>query len=68
LDRAVAAGEIRPDIGPEDLLRALVGMCYMHDQPGWQASVVRLVDVFVDGLCVQTKVTTSAVREGRAAK
>jgi len=25
-------------------------MCYMHDQPGWQASVLRLVDVFVDGL------------------
>ena len=48
--RAVAAGEIRDDISPEDLLRALVGMCYMHDQPGWQASVLRLLDVFVDGL------------------
>ena len=35
LDRAVAAGEIRSDISPEDVLRALVGMCYMHDQPGW---------------------------------
>ena len=51
LARAAAAGEIRADISPEDLLRALVGMCYMHDQPGWQASVLRLVDVFVDGLC-----------------
>jgi AcrR family transcriptional regulator len=50
LERAIAAGEIRDDIGPEDLLRALIGMCYMHDQPGWQASVLRLVDVFVDGL------------------
>jgi AcrR family transcriptional regulator len=50
LARAVAAGEIRADVGPEDLLRALVGMCYLHDQPGWQASVVRLLDVFVDGL------------------
>ncbi len=50
LDRAIAEGDIRADIGPEDLLRALVGMCYMHDQPGWQASVLRLVDVFVDGL------------------
>jgi AcrR family transcriptional regulator len=50
LDRAVVSGEIRDDIGPEDILRALVGMCYMHDQPGWQASVLRLVDVFVDGL------------------
>src|ERR1700719_4078560 len=56
LDRAVASGEIRADIGPEDLLRALIGMCYMHDQPGWQATVLRLVDVFVDGLCMQTSV------------
>jgi AcrR family transcriptional regulator len=54
LDRAVAAGEIRSDISPEDLLRALVGMCYLHDQPGWQKSVVRLLDVFVDGLRVQS--------------
>jgi AcrR family transcriptional regulator len=67
LDRAVAAGEIRSDIGPEDLLRALVGMCYMHDQPGWQATVLRLVDVFVDGLCVKTSVnrrTTAVSRRG----
>jgi AcrR family transcriptional regulator len=53
LERAVAAGEIRSDIGPDDLIRALVGMCYMHDQPGWQASVLRLLDVFIDGLRVQ---------------
>ena len=52
LDRAVAAGEIRADISPDDLLRALIGMCYMQDQPGWQTSVLRLVDVFVDGLRV----------------
>jgi AcrR family transcriptional regulator len=50
LDRAVEAGEIRADISAEDLLRALVGMCYLHDQPGWQGSVLRLLDVFVDGL------------------
>jgi AcrR family transcriptional regulator len=50
LDRAIATGEIRDDISPDDLLRALVGMCYMHDQPGWQKSVLRLLDVFVDGL------------------
>jgi AcrR family transcriptional regulator len=53
LDRAVAAGEIRDDISPEDLIRALVGMCYMHDQPGWQTSVLRLLDVFIDGLRIQ---------------
>lgn len=50
LRRAVEAGDVRADIGPEDLLRALVGLCYTHDKPGWQASVLRLVDVLVDGL------------------
>jgi hypothetical protein len=71
LDRAVAAGEIRSDISPEDILRALVGMCYMHDQPGWQATVLRLLDVFVDGLCVQTNVdrqTTLLPHRGDATK
>src|ERR1700745_73918 len=50
LDRAMAAGEIRNDIGPDDLIRTLVGMCYTHEQPGWQKSVLRLVDIFIDGL------------------
>lgn len=53
LDRAVATGEMRRDISPDDLLRAIIGMCYLHDKPGWQASVQRLMDVFVDGLCVR---------------
>ena len=53
LDRAVSAGELRADVSPEDLLRALIGMCLLNDQPGWQASVVRLLDVFVDGLRVK---------------
>jgi AcrR family transcriptional regulator len=60
LDRAVAAGEIRADIGPEDVLRTLVGMCYMHDQPGWQKSVLRMVDVFVDGLRVHSRIDDAA--------
>jgi AcrR family transcriptional regulator len=46
----VAAGQIRDDIAPEDVMRALIGMCYTREQPGWQHTVVRLVDVFVDGL------------------
>ena len=50
LQRAVESGEIRADIMPEDLLRTLIGMCYLHEQPGWQATVMRMVDVFVDGL------------------
>jgi AcrR family transcriptional regulator len=47
---AIAADEIRDDIAPEDVIRALIGMCYTREQPGWQDTVIRLVDVFVDGL------------------
>lgn len=50
LSRATQADEIRDDITPEDLLRALVGLCHAPDRPGWRTSVARLVDVLVDGL------------------
>jgi hypothetical protein len=63
LDRAVAAGQIRDDVSPDDLLRAVVGMCYMHDQPGWQTSVLRLVDVFVDGLRILHSEPRSKTRQ-----
>ena len=62
LERAVATGEVRADITPEDLLRTLVGMCMLHDQPGWQASVVRMLDVLVDGLRVQSGAGKPALR------
>ena len=68
LDRAVAAGEIRSDVSPEDLLRALVGMCYMHDQPGWQSTVLRLLDVFVDGLRARDEKKATARSRTTAAK
>jgi len=53
LERAAAAGQVRGDITPEDLLHALIGLCYSYDRPDWQATVMRLVDVFVDGLLVK---------------
>ena len=49
-ERAVAAGAIRDDVSAEDLIRTLIGMCHMHDQPGWETTVLRMVDVFVDGM------------------
>ena len=50
LRRASEAGVIRPDIGKEDILRTVVGLCYTHDKPGWTQNVLRLVDVFLDGM------------------
>jgi AcrR family transcriptional regulator len=43
LQRAISAGE----------LRALIALCYMNDRPGWQTTVLHLVDIFVDGLHVR---------------
>ncbi len=54
LSRASEAGEIRPDLTAPDLLRALVGISYLHGQPDWRVSVHRLVDVLVDGLRART--------------
>lgn len=50
LQRAVEARAIRDDIGAEDILRTVVGLCYTHDKTGWQRNVLRLVDVFVEGM------------------
>jgi AcrR family transcriptional regulator len=50
LSAAAEAGAIRPDIGPDDLLRTVVGLCYLQDGADWQGRVMRLVDVFLDGL------------------
>lgn len=47
---AARSGEARADISPEDLLRTVVGICYLQDGPGWQEPVMRLLDVFLDGL------------------
>ena len=66
LDRAIATGEIRGDVSPEDLLRALIGMCYLHDQPGWQKSVLRLVDVFIDGLRHRPERPRSKAKPGKS--
>ncbi|WP_229681375.1 TetR/AcrR family transcriptional regulator [Neoroseomonas lacus] len=53
LGPAAEAGEVRRDIGPDDLLRMVIGLCYMQDGPGWQAQVMRLLDVFLDGLRIR---------------
>jgi len=40
-------------------------MCYLHDQPGWQAGVLRLVDVFIDGCGFNRKPRSRQSRENR---
>jgi AcrR family transcriptional regulator len=48
--RAIESGEVRKDIDPPDLLRAMVGVSYGNPEAGWEASARRLIDILMDGL------------------
>lgn len=50
LGRAVAVGDMRADVSPQDLLRTLLGIFYSQGAADWQPTALLLVDVFVDGL------------------
>ena len=51
LARAASAGKIRPDITADDLLQAIFALCYARQpEPGWEPQVLRLLDIFIDGL------------------
>jgi AcrR family transcriptional regulator len=47
--RAVKSGDIRKDLDPIDLLRALVGVANVASSPDWQQSARRLVDILLSG-------------------
>jgi AcrR family transcriptional regulator len=47
---AVASGDVRKDVDPSDLLRAMVGVSYGYGDQGWEASARRLIDILMDGL------------------
>ena len=50
LKSAVRSGDVRKDIDPSDLLRAMVGVSYGNPDAGWEASARRLIDILMDGL------------------
>ena len=50
VERAVESGSVRADADPEDLLRAMSGICMATDLPGWNDRTERLIDLLVDGL------------------
>jgi AcrR family transcriptional regulator len=47
--RAIDSGDIRGDLDPIDLLRALVGVANVATSPDWQQSARRLVDILIAG-------------------
>lgn len=55
--RAIQNGDIREDLDPIDLLRALVGVANVATSPDWQKSARRLVDILILGSRPIQKVT-----------
>jgi AcrR family transcriptional regulator len=47
--RAVKSGDLRKDIEPFDLLRALIGVSHVGSGPEWKQSARRLVDILISG-------------------
>ncbi len=47
--RAISSGDIRKDLEPFDLLRALIGVSHVASGPDWQQSARRLVDILIIG-------------------
>src|SRR5277367_3346000 len=47
--RAIKNGDIRGDLDPFDLLRALIGVSNVASGPDWQQSARRLVDILITG-------------------
>jgi len=47
--RAIKSGDIREDLDPFDLLRALIGVSNVASSPDWQQSARRLVDILISG-------------------
>ena len=47
--RAIKSGDIRKDLDPFDLLRALIGVSHIALGPEWQQSAMRLVDILISG-------------------
>jgi AcrR family transcriptional regulator len=47
--RGIESGDIRRELEPIDLLKALVGVAYMSSSPDWQPSAKRLVDILIAG-------------------
>jgi AcrR family transcriptional regulator len=49
VERAIKSGDLRPDLDPLDLLRALIGVSNVMSGPDWQQSARRLVDILITG-------------------
>jgi AcrR family transcriptional regulator len=59
IDRAVANRDIRLDIDPLDLLRALAGVANISSGPDGSQAAKRMVDILIAGVRTQTSVVSA---------
>jgi AcrR family transcriptional regulator len=49
VQNAVAAGDLRSDVDPDDLIRAFIGVFHTTSLPDWESSARRIVDILIAG-------------------
>jgi hypothetical protein len=50
LDAGAAAGTLRADVDPTDVMRVMSGIWYLPAGPEWRENVGRMLDLVIDGL------------------
>jgi AcrR family transcriptional regulator len=50
LDAGAAAGTLRADVDPKDVIRVMNGIWYLPSGPEWRDNVGRMLDLVIDGL------------------
>ena len=50
LESGAAAGTLRADVDPRDVMRVINGIWYLPEGPEWRADVGRMLDLVIDGL------------------
>src|SRR5918911_45113 len=50
LEAGAAAGTLRADVDPKDVMRVMNGIWYLPSGPQWRADVGRMLDLVIDGL------------------
>ena len=49
--RAQADGSVRADVTTQEIMSTVFALCYARQpDPGWKGQVLRVIDIFVDGL------------------
>ncbi|HEY0785057.1 MAG TPA: TetR/AcrR family transcriptional regulator [Acidobacteriaceae bacterium] len=49
VQRAIDSGELRADVDPNDLVRAMIGVFHTTAMPDWEPSARRIVDILIAG-------------------